>query len=164
MPACHEDDGKPSLHKSPWDSSEMCPSTHEAWKLLLMEKYYCMDICVQLVHQLKVRCHKNSVPNIPPRARRSRGPFPASSDRSREVPDTSCSSVADGSRQTGVPFLLRNGVGTLRIAEDPRCSAGGGCTTGLSSSSSSENGSVIWTNKKSVIFVVIQFLDMSWIR
>ena len=42
-----------------------------------------------------------------------------SCDRSREVPDTFCSSVADGSRQTGRPFLL-SGVGTLRIAEDSR--------------------------------------------
>ena len=36
----------------------------------------------------------------------------------REVRDTSCSSVADGSRQTGGPFLLRKGVGAQRIAED----------------------------------------------
>ena len=28
MPACHEDDGKPFLHKSPSDSSGKCPSTH----------------------------------------------------------------------------------------------------------------------------------------
>ena len=34
----------------------------------------------------------------------------ASSARSRESPDTSCSSVADGSRQTGGPFLLRTGA------------------------------------------------------
>ena len=51
-------------------------------------------------------------------------------DRSREVPDTSCYSVADGSLQTGDPFLLRNGVGTLRIE------AGSRFTIGLSSSSS----------------------------
>ena len=41
-----------------------------------------------------------------------------SSDRSREFPDTSCSSVADGSRQTGGPFLLRNCAGKLRSAAD----------------------------------------------
>ena len=60
-----------------------------------------------------------------------------SSDRSSEVPDTSCSSVPDGSHQTGSPFL-RNGVGTLRTAEDSRFGAfslEGGCTRGLSSSS-----------------------------
>ena len=59
-----------------------------------------------------------------------------SSDRSREVPDTSCSSVADGSRLTEGPFLLRNGVGTLRIKEDSRFSTKVGCTKGSSSSSS----------------------------
>ena len=41
-----------------------------------------------------------------------------SSDRSREFPDTSCSSVADGSHQTGGPFLLRTGVGIPRSAAD----------------------------------------------
>ena len=30
--ACHEDDGKPCLHKLPSDSSGKCPSTHEVWK------------------------------------------------------------------------------------------------------------------------------------
>ena len=65
--------------------------------------------------------------------------------RSREVPDTSCSSVADGYCQTGGPVLLRNGVGTLRVAEDPRFSADGGCTKGLSSSSSSET--VVWSER-----------------
>ena len=69
-------------------------------------------------------------------------PSETSCDRSREFPDTLCSSGADGSRQTGGPFLLRNGVGTLRIAEDSRFSAfslDAGCTRGsLSSSSSSE--------------------------
>ena len=45
-----------------------------------------------------------------------------SCDRSREFPDTSCSSVADGSRHTGSPFLLRNGAGTLRSAADSRFS------------------------------------------
>ena len=39
-----------------------------------------------------------------------------SSDRSREFPDTSCSSVADGSRQTGGPFLLHNCAGVRRSA------------------------------------------------
>ena len=67
-----------------------------------------------------------------------------SSDRSSEVPDTSCSSVADGSRQTGGPFLLRNVVGTLRIAEDSRFSTKVGCTKGLSSSSSSSE-KVVWS-------------------
>ena len=43
-----------------------------------------------------------------------------SCDRSREVPDTSGSSVAEGSRQIGGPFLLRNGVGTLRGTESSR--------------------------------------------
>ena len=33
MPAYHEDDGKSCLHESPSDSSEMYPSTHEAWKM-----------------------------------------------------------------------------------------------------------------------------------
>ena len=32
MPACHEDDGQPFLHKSPSDSSGKCPSIHEVWK------------------------------------------------------------------------------------------------------------------------------------
>ena len=63
------------------------------------------------------------------------------SECSREVPDVSCSSVADGSRQTGCPFLLRNGAGTLRIATDSRFSPTDSfidvdCTRGLSSSSS----------------------------
>ena len=44
------------------------------------------------------------------------------SDRSREFPDTSCSSVADGSRQSGGPFILRNGAGSLRSAADSRFS------------------------------------------
>ena len=62
-------------------------------------------------------------------------------DRSREFPDTSCSSVADGSRQTGGPFLLRNCVGILRSAADSRFSLitsvlDEGCTKGSSSSSS----------------------------
>ena len=63
-----------------------------------------------------------------------------SSDRSREFPDTSCSSVADGSCQTGGPFLLRNGVGALRSATDSRFFINSvldeGCTKGSSSSSS----------------------------
>ena len=62
-----------------------------------------------------------------------------SPDRSREFPDTFCSSVADGSRQTGGPFLLRNCEGTLRSAADSRLtgsSLDAGCTRGLSSSSS----------------------------
>ena len=62
-----------------------------------------------------------------------------SSDRSREFPDTSCSSGADGSRQTGGPFLLRDCAGTLRSAADSRFSFSGsfldeGCIRGLSSS------------------------------
>ena len=62
-------------------------------------------------------------------------------DRSRDFPDTSCSSVADGSRQTGGPFLFRNGVRTLRSAADSRFSFTGsiledGRTRGSSSSSS----------------------------
>ena len=43
-----------------------------------------------------------------------------SSDRSREFPDTSWSSVADGSRHTGGPFLLRNDVGILLSVADSR--------------------------------------------
>ena len=43
--------------------------------------------------------------------------------RSREVPDTSCSSVAEGSRQTGGPFLLRKCVRILRSAADSRFSS-----------------------------------------
>ena len=65
-----------------------------------------------------------------------------SSDRSREFPETSCSSVADVSRQTGGPFLLRNCAGTLRSAADSRftCSSlDAGCTRGLSSLSSSSS-------------------------
>ena len=60
-----------------------------------------------------------------------------SCDRSREVPDTFCSSVADGSRQTGGSFLL-SGVGnsaycgrfTLQLFFPDE-----GCTRGLLSSS-----------------------------
>ena len=62
-----------------------------------------------------------------------------SSDRSRELPNTSCFSVADGSLWTGGPFLLRNCAGTLRSAAHSRltCSSlDAGCTRGLSSSSS----------------------------
>ena len=64
-----------------------------------------------------------------------------SSDRSHEVPDTPCSSVADGSRQTGGPFLPRTCVGTVRSATDSRFSCTGSfldvsCTRCLSSSSS----------------------------
>ena len=61
---------------------------------------------------------------------------------SRVFPDTSASIVADGSRQTGGPFLvLRSGVGTLRSATGPRFSLINsvldvGCIRGLSSSSS----------------------------
>ena len=71
-----------------------------------------------------------------------------SSDCSREFPDTSCSSVADGSRQNGSPFL-RNGVGTLRIEEDSRFGASSldaGCTRGISSSFSS-SGTVVWSGR-----------------
>ena len=61
--------------------------------------------------------------------------------RSREFPDTSGSSVADGSRQTGGPFLLRYGVGILHPATSSRFSffisvLDVDCTSGLSSSSS----------------------------
>ena len=64
-----------------------------------------------------------------------------SSDRPSKFPDTSCSSVADGSRQTGGPFLLRNGVGIPRSAADSRFSfinsvLDEGRTKGSSSSSS----------------------------
>ena len=62
-----------------------------------------------------------------------------SSDRSREVPNTSSSSVADGSLWTGGHFLLRNGVGTLRVEANSRftvSSLDAGCSRGLSSSSS----------------------------
>ena len=31
MLACHADDGKPRLHKSPAGSSGKCPSIHEVW-------------------------------------------------------------------------------------------------------------------------------------
>ena len=66
-----------------------------------------------------------------------------SCDRSREFPDASCSSGADGSRQTGSPFLLRNGVGILRSAAESRFSftssfLDDGRTRRSSSSSSSE--------------------------
>ena len=44
MPACCEDGVKPYLHKLPSDSSGMYPSIHEVLKLLLMEKYSCMDM------------------------------------------------------------------------------------------------------------------------
>ena len=58
-----------------------------------------------------------------------------SSDQSREFPDTPCSSVADGSRQTGGPFLLRHCAGIMRSAADSRFSLTGsflepGCTRG----------------------------------
>ena len=43
-----------------------------------------------------------------------------SSDRLREFLDTSCSSVAEGSRQTGGPLLFRNGVGIPRSAAASR--------------------------------------------
>ena len=64
-----------------------------------------------------------------------------SSDLSREFPDTSGSNVADGSRQTGGPFLLRNCVGTLRSVADSHFSITGsflddGRIIGSSSSSS----------------------------
>ena len=64
-----------------------------------------------------------------------------SSDRSREFPDTSGSSVAGWSRQSGGPFLLRYGVGILRLATGSRFSfiisvLDVECTRGLSSSSS----------------------------
>ena len=42
--AYHEDDGKPCLHKFLSDSSAKCPSTHEVWKWLLMERYSYMDM------------------------------------------------------------------------------------------------------------------------
>ena len=42
------------------------------------------------------------------------------SDRSREVFGASCSSVADGSRQTGGPLVVRNSTGTLLSAADSR--------------------------------------------
>ena len=41
-----------------------------------------------------------------------------SSDLSREFTDTSCSSVAVGSRQTGGIFLFRYCAGVLRCAAD----------------------------------------------
>ena len=44
MPACREDGGKPYLHKLPSEASEMYPSIHEVLKLLLVEKYSCMDM------------------------------------------------------------------------------------------------------------------------
>ena len=47
--------------------------------------------------------------------------------------------MADGSRQTGGLFLLRNGVGTLRVAADLRSTGSdfdAGYTRGFSSSSS----------------------------
>ena len=64
--------------------------------------------------------------------------------------------------------LLLNGVGTLRIAEDPRFSAFSldvGCTWSLSSSSSSsKKGSAIWTNKRFCPLRRHPVLDTSWIR
>ena len=77
MHACREDGGKPHLHKLPSDSSGMHPSTHEVLKLLLMEKYSCMDMlsnemwhhptqsriqrfCLQslLIHGLQILLHE----------------------------------------------------------------------------------------------------------
>ena len=44
MLACREDGGKPYLHKLPSGSSGMCRFIHEVLKLLLIEKYSCMDV------------------------------------------------------------------------------------------------------------------------
>ncbi len=38
-PACHENGGEACLHKSLSGSSGKCPSTHEFWKWLPMERY-----------------------------------------------------------------------------------------------------------------------------
>ena len=57
--ACPEDDGKSCLHKSLSDSSEKCPSIHEVWKWLLMERYSHKDMLsnVMLLHptQLEIQ-------------------------------------------------------------------------------------------------------------
>ena len=44
MHAYHVDDGKPHLLTSPLDSSGKCPSSHEVWECLLMEKYSYLDM------------------------------------------------------------------------------------------------------------------------
>ena len=89
-----------------------------------------------------------------------------SCDRSREFPDTFCSSVADGSRQTGGPFLLRNCAGTLRSAADSRftrSSLDAGCTRGLSSSSSELAVRSGQTRGLLSSFIFVQFSCVSWI-
>ena len=48
-PACHEDGGKPRLHKLLSDSSAKCPSTHEVWKQLPMETYSDMDMLLNVM-------------------------------------------------------------------------------------------------------------------
>ena len=70
-----------------------------------------------------------------------------SSVRSREFPDASCSSVANGSRQTGGPFLVHNGAGSLRIAEDSRFGAFLWMQVApeVLSSSSSSSETVVWS-------------------
>ena len=84
----------------------------------------------------------------------------------RRVSDTPGSNVADGSRQTGGPFLLRNGVGILRSAADSR----------LPSLINSpwcrlyqsfiififRNTGTIWANKRFIIIISIKFWCMSW--
>ena len=90
-----------------------------------------------------------------------------SSDRSREVPDTIRPSGADGSSQTGGPFLLRHGVGTLRTAEDSRFSAFFGCRLHqrfVVFIFFFKNDSTIRVDNRFVIFVIIQLLWMSWTR
>ena len=49
MPACREVGGRPYQHKAPSDSSGKCASTHEASKLLLMEKYRYMEMLSNVI-------------------------------------------------------------------------------------------------------------------
>ena len=76
-------------------------------------------------------------------------------------------SVADGSRQTGGPLVVRNSTGTLLSAADSRFNGSSlvaGCTQGLASSTSSfNNGSTAWTNTMFIILIFVQFTCVSWI-
>ena len=64
--------------------------------------------------------------------------------------------MADGSRQTGGLFLLRNGAGAQRVAEDSRFGAfswdAGLHQRFIISTFLFRNGSAIWTNKRFVTF------------
>ena len=47
--ACHEDGGKPCLHKLLSDSSWECPFTYETWRWLLMEMYSDMGMLLNVM-------------------------------------------------------------------------------------------------------------------